>query len=219
MTKFGKFVVKRTNGTFKAVAADMCLEQTINRSKKSTSGATFKIGVIGATRKKKFVTEWELIYHEILAISSLYRKLTNVSTVNYDLSDHHDLTQTRTMDMEKHIAAMTKYILEHDNPFPTGSQPLRNIITQQVVEPEVKDDLLKVFAIGVQFYENLRNERFISRSKTISEVIHRNNLPSFNAHVKSNVISERTTKKKIASAQRLIDLARERKYILKNLFQ
>ena len=34
----GKFVVKRTHGHFKAVGADMALEQTINKSQKSTSG-------------------------------------------------------------------------------------------------------------------------------------------------------------------------------------
>ena len=43
----GKFVVKRTHGTFNAVGADMVLEQIINRSQKSASG------IIGNTRKKK----------------------------------------------------------------------------------------------------------------------------------------------------------------------
>ncbi|KAH3885249.1 hypothetical protein DPMN_009242 [Dreissena polymorpha] len=47
-----KFVVKRTPGKFKAVAADLCLEQTINRSPKSSGG------IIGSTRKKNYVTEW-----------------------------------------------------------------------------------------------------------------------------------------------------------------
>ena len=42
----GQFVIKRTPGTFKAVGADMCLEQTINKSQKSSSG------IIGSTRKK-----------------------------------------------------------------------------------------------------------------------------------------------------------------------
>ena len=34
----GKFVIKRTQGFFKAVGAEMCLEQTINRSQKSSGG-------------------------------------------------------------------------------------------------------------------------------------------------------------------------------------
>ena len=39
----GKFVVKRTNGRFKAMEADMALEQTIDKSQKSSSG------IIGST--------------------------------------------------------------------------------------------------------------------------------------------------------------------------
>ena len=46
----GCFVVKRSSIPFSAVAADMCLEQTINRSSK-TSG-----GIIGNTKRKEFVT-------------------------------------------------------------------------------------------------------------------------------------------------------------------
>ena len=51
----GQFVIERTPGTFKAVGADMCLEQTINKSQKSSGG------INGSTRKKQYVAEWELI--------------------------------------------------------------------------------------------------------------------------------------------------------------
>ena len=70
----GKFVVKRTHGKFNAVGADMALEQTINRSQKSASG------IICNTRKKKFVAMWEIIYHEMLAISNLFRELCGVGS-------------------------------------------------------------------------------------------------------------------------------------------
>ena len=45
--KAGKFVVKQTEGQFTAVGADMCLEQTINRSQKSAGG------IIGSTKRKQ----------------------------------------------------------------------------------------------------------------------------------------------------------------------
>ena len=63
----GQFVVKGTPGKLKAVAADQSLEQTINQSQKRSGG------IIGSTRKKKFVAEWEMIYHEMIAISNLHR--------------------------------------------------------------------------------------------------------------------------------------------------
>ena len=51
----GQTVVKSTPGKFKAVAADQSLEQTMNLSQKSSGG------IIGSTRKKYFVAEWEMI--------------------------------------------------------------------------------------------------------------------------------------------------------------
>ena len=53
------FVVKTNTGSFNAEAADMKLEQTIQRSKKGAVGTT------GQTKQSGFVSEWELVYHEI----------------------------------------------------------------------------------------------------------------------------------------------------------
>ena len=49
----------------------MKLENTIQRSMKSSGG------VIGQTSNIKFVTEWELAYHEILSICNMFRNITN----------------------------------------------------------------------------------------------------------------------------------------------
>ena len=59
-----KIAIKRTP---RATGADMVLEQTINRSKKGTSG------IIDITKKKKYVAMWDTIYHEMLAISNCFR--------------------------------------------------------------------------------------------------------------------------------------------------
>ena len=83
----GKFVVKRTQGKFNAVGADMALEQTINRSQKSASG------IIGNTRKKKFVAMWELVYHEMLAVSNLFRELSGVGS---SLSEEQVISKVET---------------------------------------------------------------------------------------------------------------------------
>ena len=50
----GHFVVKQSQGNFNAVAGDLKLEQTINRSQKSVGG------IIGQTRQREYVTKWEL---------------------------------------------------------------------------------------------------------------------------------------------------------------
>ena len=79
-----KFVMKRTHIKFNAVGADMALEQTINRSQKSASE------IISNTRKKKFVAIWELTYHEILAVSNLFRELCGVSS---HVSEEHVISK------------------------------------------------------------------------------------------------------------------------------
>ena len=58
----GKFVVQTHTGSFKATSPDMKLEQTI----------------VGQAKADSYVTEWELVYHEILAISNCFRDLTNL---------------------------------------------------------------------------------------------------------------------------------------------
>ena len=65
--KNGEFVVKGKPGNFNAVSPDMKLEQIIQRSKKSQSGIT------GQTRQNNYVTEWELVYHEMLNLADQFQ--------------------------------------------------------------------------------------------------------------------------------------------------
>lgn len=103
MFKAGKAVVKRGTNPFSSVGADMCLEQSINRSKKSSSG------VIGTTRRKLYVAQWELIYHEMLAISNLHRELTHVQSDNYELKVHHEFKISETEYIECKVKEMMQY--------------------------------------------------------------------------------------------------------------
>ena len=83
-------MVKRTPGKFKAVAADQCLEQTINQSQKSSGG------IIGSTRKKDFVAEWEIIYHEMIAVSSLHWELSGSKPFYHELTVNNKFSETET---------------------------------------------------------------------------------------------------------------------------
>ena len=66
----GGFVVKLKQGSFNAVAPDMGLEQSIQRSAKSARG------IIGKTRELGYVSEWALVYHETLSIANVFRCIT-----------------------------------------------------------------------------------------------------------------------------------------------
>ena len=57
----GDFVIKTERGRSNAVAVDMKLEQTIQRSAKSAGG------IIGKSKTVDYVTKWSIIYHNVLA--------------------------------------------------------------------------------------------------------------------------------------------------------
>jgi len=65
----------------------MCLEQTMNRSSK-TSG-----GIIGNTKQKEFVTRWNIIHHELMAVNQTFREVTGVQLNNTELTINHSFTQ------------------------------------------------------------------------------------------------------------------------------
>ena len=67
----GYFAINESHRKFSDESPDMKLEQTIQRAQKSSSG------IIGQTRRISYVSEWEVVYHEILAISNTFRRPTN----------------------------------------------------------------------------------------------------------------------------------------------
>lgn len=171
----GKFVVKRTNEKFKAVGTDMCLEQTINRSQKSSSS------IIGSSRKKEFVAQWEMIYHEMLNISNLYRSLSGVKTSHYELLVNHEFTGPKTESSEQYIRNIITFIESHENPFttPTAESKLHNILTQEIMTEEIRKQLLNVLDIGSEKYSNHRRERYVEKTVRIASTTHRTNLKTF----------------------------------------
>ena len=77
--KAGNFAVKRTQGKCNSVGGDMCLEQTINRSQK-IAGV-----IIGSTKRKQFVAQWEIIHHEMLAVVNLQCEVSGFVTPSTEL--------------------------------------------------------------------------------------------------------------------------------------
>ena len=134
--KAGKFMVKRTEGQFTAVGADMCLEQTINRSQKSAGG------IIGSTKRKQFVAQWEIIHHEMSAVVNLQCTVSGVVTPSQEFLVNHEFILPPTWSSEANIEDMIGYIKEHDNPVTSSAQKskndmqiLHNIISQEVMPP------------------------------------------------------------------------------------
>ena len=76
----GHFMVKTSPDNFNAVAADMKLDQKCSS------------GIISQTRQIEFVSEWEVVYHEVLAITNTFRNLTKSKTGEHEYELHHELS-------------------------------------------------------------------------------------------------------------------------------
>lgn len=205
----GLFVFRRTKGKFNAVGLDMALEQTINRSQKSQGG------IIGQTKRKDYVVEWQLIYHDILEIRNAFRTLINVAVVDYDLQIHHELVGKHSEELEASIKRMCSYIEARGNPYDTHSEiKLQNFTTHELVPRENAEKMLSFAEKGNELYLSFRNERFVSKSKPLSATIHKAKLPSFrtdNSHCMKHANKKQNSEaKNLARAQRLVDVAKER---------
>ena len=215
----GKFSVKRNVGHFNSVGADMCLEQTINRSSKG------KGGVVGETKRKEFFTSWNLVYHEMLGVTNLARELSGSQLDHRELALHHDDSRADIERVERNVQNMMEYIESKENPFSMSSeQRLHNILTQEIMSESIRDNLLNVFENGQVQFNQFRDKRFVERSEKISDTIHRNNIKTFKSIRKSSEVQKDSGKLKVLkrdmlAAQKIIDLARVRNFDDKKLFE
>ena len=199
----GKFVVQTSKGQFKAVSPDMKLEQTINRSQKSSGG------IIGCTKIDSYVTEWELIYHEILAISNCHSDLTKSKTRTSSFS-HHELVGGISKKINECISRVANFISERGNPYENKqSMKLYNVTSGQLVLECNSKRLLNFFEDGKQRYTMFREDRFVSKSKKLSDTITKVNLPTFD-HQNKTREKLKPIVKNIGVAQKQIDIARAR---------
>lgn len=165
----GKFVVKTDSCRSTAVSPDMKLEQTIQRSKKSTGG------IIGQTHKEAYVTEWELIYHEILAITNCFNDLTKTDQSHSDTSEplpHHEVKGNLKADIHEAVAKVFNFIEEKGNPFILPAPPKLYVFsTCLIIADEIAKKYINFFEDGKNRYEAFRKERFIDKTKTLKDTI------------------------------------------------
>ena len=113
-----------------------------------------------------------------------------------------------------------QFITRHCNPFINGQQPLKNIVTQELVTNECSNILVNIFRNGCITYETFFKERFIEKSKSLSVTIPRVKLPSFKTIMKPKTVPSNNISlmNKCKMAQRIIELAKERYFNFRRLF-
>ena len=210
----GNFSIKEKPGRFTAVGGDQKLEQSINLSSKCNTS------IISQSKKKQYITQWDLIYHEMKSVQNLHRQYIGVLDMTNEVVSHHDSAQATTDRKESQLKKMIEFIDEKGSPFAEGSHPtLQNLVTKEIMSDAIRDDLLNVFEKGKDKYMQFRNDIFVNKSNRHSNTIHRLNLKT----MKSNHVKiQKTAKAKVKEVNildRSIDVARERGLTPKDLLR
>ena len=125
---------------------------------------------------KDFIAEWEMIYHEMIAVSSLLWELNESRPFYHELTVNHEFSDAETKARESNIRDMIEYIELYENTFQITEgteKQLHNIISQEIMPTEVREAMLSVESKSIQLYNESRIERFLDRSKKLSDTIQR----------------------------------------------
>jgi hypothetical protein len=201
----GNFSIKDKQGRFTAVGGDQKLEQSINLSSKCSDG------VIGHAKQKQYVAQWDLIYHEMMAVKDLHCEYAGMVDDTHESCNHHQSSQATTTRHEYHIQAMIKFIEKQGSPMSQNASPtLQNLVTKEIMATEIRKDMLNIFAKGEEKYQKFRQERFVQKTTRLSACIHRANLKTMKTNRNNPQMTVKNAVKEINIAEKTIEIARDR---------
>lgn len=121
------FAVRQTKRPFSVVSPDMKLKQTIQRSQKSSKR------IIGQTTQQTYMTEWELMYHEVLGIRKCFREILGADYTGYsEVNLHHELSGNLNINMFICVNVLCEFMNTRGNPYETSSQTqLHNFVNNK----------------------------------------------------------------------------------------
>ena len=165
----GDFVIKTKKGSFNGVAADMKLEQTIQRSSKSSHG------IIGQTRSLGYVTQWQLLYHELLGISNVFRDITNPyhSDSDSETRVHHELAKSKIREINAFIDKVFQFFKDRGNPYclHESSLKLKNVSSQVIAHDDVKEKHLNFHELSKAKFNDFRERVYVKKTSFLYEKI------------------------------------------------
>ena len=208
----GQWVVKDRSGWFNGIGCDMKLEQTIQRVSKGPGGHY----VAGQSHKERTMAEYELLFHEIVAISNLFQTLTSKDSDNDrgDCNLGNSFAPTRNNLFNNNVIKLLDFIKQRSNPFSVEAPvPLHNIVTQQSYLPAVRKNVLNLLDNGKKVCQVFRKQRFVDKTHKMSATITKQTQPLLTFQPKATEISKEQEKikpKDIALAQKYIEICKQR---------
>ena len=184
----GSFVIRdRENSYFSSVAADLKLEQTINRFSQGPGGHV----VVGSSGKISVVAEFDILYHEMLALHNLFSNLMKDDTSGHlETVVHHTLGGRKSDKFNSSVTNLFDYVNGNYNPYlkADASLPLHNFVSKITVPSAASSRILQVFENGSERYKTFRNERYVEKNKKMFDRISLVKLPRFDPSEKHGLL-------------------------------
>lgn len=202
----GGFVVQIGEKNFSSVGMDQGLEMCYNKPAKGQGG------IIGMTRRKEAVALQDIIKHDTYSVNMLHRRMCGI-TENDEYVLHHEFSDIITQKDNQCILKMVNFITDRYNPFVlTDQDQVINFATGKHL-PESKVDFnLKCIAEGEKEYNNFRDQVFKQKSKQLLHPLSKKKFMKGKTDIRSVDVAKETS-----TAQRIIEIGRERGYSIDSL--
>lgn len=202
----GGFVVQIGEKTFSSVGMDQGLEMCYNKPAKGQGG------IIGMTRRKEAVALQDIIKHDTYSVNMLHRRMCGI-TENDEYVLHHEFSDIITQKDNQCVLKMMNFITDRYNPFVlTDQDKVINFATGKHLPDAKVEFSLNCITEGCKQYNDFRDEVFRQRSKQLLHPLSKKKFIKEKIGIRSFDASKETS-----SAQRIIEIGRERGYSIDNL--
>ena len=176
----GSFVVHKMQILFSSIALDHAHEQ-VNAMVKGDGG------VVGLTESREALRRWMIAGPEVARMVQEFEEMTS----SPEDHNHHEQKQGIQRAFAENVTSVVSTFEDLGNPFTENSQDLWAIHTRDVMDDSVVTTVQNVIELKETQFLTLFRERFIDRSKPISDTIKNSNLATFAISHKKTVSKDK----------------------------
>ncbi len=114
-------------------------------------------------------------------MARIVKEFETILPQNRSSTKHHEQKPAVQISFAKEVTSLISVIERKGNPFTENSQDLIALDRLDIANSEVARTVKTVLDVGTTQYYTFVSERFIQRTKPISDPIHKNNFPLFSA--------------------------------------
>ena len=176
----GSFVVHKTIRAFFSIALDHAHEQ-INVIIKGEGGA------VGLTENPAALRRWMVAGPELARMVQEFEE-TSSQTEEHS---HHEQKSAVQLTFFKDVVNTVSYFEQLGNPFQDEGDSLMAVHTKDIIDDAVLHTIQNAREIGEKQFQLIVKERFVYRTKPVTEPLKKNNLPTFNNPCKKMISKDK----------------------------